>query len=142
MWADFKKFILRGNVMDLAVGVVMGTAFSAIVNSIVNDIIMPIIGFITAGIDFKDLEFVLTQAVLEGDAVIQPKVSITYGNLIQAVLQFVIIAICIFLVVKGINTLRERLEKKKEEAPAAPAAKPADVALLEEIRDLLQDKKA
>lgn len=142
MWADFKKFILRGNVMDLAVGVVMGTAFSAIVNSIVNDIIMPIIGFITAGIDFKDLEFVLTQAVLKGDAVIQPKVSITYGNLIQAVLQFVIIAICIFLVVKGINTLRERLEKKKEEAPAAPAAKPADVALLEEIRDLLQDKKA
>jgi large conductance mechanosensitive channel len=128
MLGDFKKFILRGNVIDLAVAVVMGVAFNAVVNSFVNDIIMPVIGFLTAGISFSDLKIVLKQAA--GEA---PEVAITYGTLLQVILQFLIIALTIFLVVKGINKLRKKTEKAAE-----PPAKPEDVKLLEEIRDLLR----
>lgn len=134
MLQEFKKFILRGNVIDLAVGVVMGSAFGAIVTSLVNNIIMPVIGYLTAGIDFSDLKIVLAAA--QGE---KPEVAIGYGVLIQVIIQFLIISLCIFFVVKGINTLTERLDrKKKEEAVAAPPAKADDVALLEEIRDLLK----
>lgn len=128
MWAEFKKFILRGNVIDLAIAVVLGAAFGAIVNGLVNDIIMPVIGWLTAGVDFSAFKIILSAA----DEVLgKPEVAITYGHLIQVILQFLIIATVIFFIVKGINKF-----KKKE--PEAPAKKPDDVILLEEIRDLLK----
>lgn len=132
MMGDFKKFILRGNVVDLAIAVVMGAAFGAIVNGVVNDIIMPIVGFLTAGIDFADLKIILKAADLIAE---KPEVAINYGHLIQVILQFLIIALTIFLSIRGINKLR----RKQEEAPA-PAVKPENILLLEEIRDLLKNK--
>lgn len=134
MWSDFKKFLHRGNVIDLAVAVIIGAAFTAIVNSLVNDIIMPVIGALTAGINFADFKVVLYQAVKDGETIIKPEVAITYGHLIQVVIQFILIALVIFLVVR----LLAKMKKKPE--PAAPAAKPDEVKLLEEIRDLLQRK--
>ncbi len=131
MWADFKKFIMRGNVMDLAVAVVIGAAFNAIVNSLVNDIIMPVVGALTAGINFSEFKIILTQAIVENDKIIKPEVAITYGHLIQVIIQFIIIAVTIFFIIRLLN----KLQKKKE---PAPAAKPADVQLLEEIRDILK----
>lgn len=139
MLKDFKKFILRGNVMDLAVAVVIGAAFGAVVNSLVNDIIMPVIGYALAGVDFSDMRKILAPAQMAADgAEISAEVAIRYGSLIQVILQFLIIALCIFLVVKGIEAMRKRFEKKKEEKPAEI---PADVLLLEEIRDLLKKDK-
>lgn len=135
MWADFKKFILRGNVMDLAIAVVIGAAFGAIITSVVNDIIMPVIGALTAGVNFTDFKIVLTAAIMENSAVAKPEVAIMYGHLIQVILQFLIIALVIFLVVRALA----RLQKKKEAPAPAPAAIPADVLLLEEIRDLLKN---
>lgn len=129
MFKEFKEFISKGNAIDLAIGVVMGSAFSAIVNSIVNDIIMPIVGFLTAGVDFTDLKLILKEAV--GEA---PAVSLNYGSLIQAVINFLVVALCLFYVAKAMN----KMKKKKEEKPAEPAPKPDDVVLLEEIRDLLK----
>lgn len=133
MWSDFKKFLFRGNVIDLAVAVVIGAAFTAVVNSLVNDIIMPVIGALTAGIDFADLKVVLYEAVMEGETVVTPEVAITYGHLIQVILQFVLVALVIFLIVR-------MLTKFKKKEAAAPPAKPDDVKLLEEIRDLLKKK--
>lgn len=147
MWKEFKAFIFRGNVMDMAIGVVIATAFTAIVNSLVKDIIMPCIGFLTSGIDFAALKYVLKDAVLDpatGD-VVKPEVAIGYGIFINAIITFLIVAIVIFLVVKLIGKARERMEAKlrKEQAEAAPAAPviPADVALLTEIRDLLKSQQ-
>ncbi len=136
MIGEFKKFMIRGNVIDLAVGLVMGSAFGAIVTSLVNDIIMPIIGFATAGISFVDLKIILAAAVLENGEIIKPEVAIGYGKLIQVIINFILIGFSIFLVVKAINKMRAKMEKPPE--PAAPAAKPDDVVLLEEIRDLLK----
>lgn len=141
MLQEFKKFIMRGNVIDLAVGIVIGAAFNAIVQSLVNDIIMPFVGYITAGISFSDLKIVLAEAVLENGEMAKPEVALTYGNLIQVIIQFLIIALVIFFVVKAINKMRDRLEarkKKEADVPAEPAAIPADIALLTEIRDLLK----
>ena len=127
MFKEFKEFISRGNVIDLAVGVVMGSAFTAIVNSLVNDIIMPLVGLIVGGIDFTSLSFGI------GDA------AVCYGNFIQAVVNFLIVAFVIFMVVKGINKMHEKLDKKQEEsAPEEPAAPAEDIVLLTEIRDLLK----
>lgn len=128
MLSEFKKFVLRGNVIDLAVAVVLGAAFGAIVNSLVNDIVMPIVGYLTAGVDFSNFKIVLKQAI---EATGQAEVAITYGHLIQVIIQFLIIALTIFLVVRGIG----KLQKKKEEAAAVT---PADIVLLGEIRDLLK----
>ncbi|MDD2533381.1 MAG: large-conductance mechanosensitive channel protein MscL [Eubacteriales bacterium] len=136
MWKELKKFMLRGNVMDLAIGLIMGSAFGAIVNSLVNDIIMPIIGFITAGINFIDLKIVLAVAQIKDGAVAKPEVAISYGKLIQVTLQFFIIGFTIFLIVKGMNKLRDKFDLLKE--LEAETTKPADVQLLEEIRDLLK----
>jgi large conductance mechanosensitive channel len=138
MLQEFKKFILRGSVVDLAIGVVIGGAFGAVVNSVVNDILMPIVGFLTAGVDFKDLKVVLKEAVLTGGEVSVPEVAITYGNLIQVIIAFLIVAFFIFLVVKSMNKMREREEAKKPKEAPAPVVKPDDVILLEEIRDLLK----
>ena len=138
---EFKKFAMRGNVIDLAVGVVIGGAFGKITTSIVNDIIMPVIGVLTGGLNFGDWKIVLKQAVLDAEGVVvNPEVAITFGNTISVILDFIIIAFAVFCLVKGINSLH----RKKEEAPAAPPAPPepsAQEKLLTEIRDLLKDQK-
>ena len=117
---EFKQFAMRGNVIDMAVGIIIGGAFGKI-----------------GGVNFTDLKIILKQAVMDGDKVVSPAVSINYGNFLQVTFDFIIIAFSIFMLVKGINALN----KKKEEAPAAPAPPPADIQLLTEIRDLLKDKK-
>ncbi len=141
MWNELRKFILRGNVIDLAVGVVMGAAFGGIVTSIVNDIIMPIMGFITAGISFGDLKLVLSNAEIINGEIVSPEVAIAYGNLIQVALQFLIIATCIFFVVRGINKLTESFSKEQEAEVQEEPNKSDDIVLLEEIRDLLKQAR-
>ena len=149
---EFKTFAMRGNVIDLAVGVVIGGAFGKITTSIVNDIIMPVIGVITGGLNFSDWKIVLKQAVLDAEgAVANPEIAITFGNTIAVILDFIIIAFAVFCMVKGINTMHAKAEalKKKEEEEAAAAAEPEVPAepeptkeelLLTEIRDLLKNK--
>ena len=134
---EFKQFAMRGNVIDMAVGIIIGGAFGKIVSSAVSDLIMPPIGLLIGGVNFTDLKIVLKQAVMEGENIISLAVSINYGNFLQVTFDFIIIAFSIFMLVKGINALN----KKKEEAPTTPAAPPADIQLLTEIRDLLKDKK-
>lgn len=136
---EFKAFAMKGNVIDMAVGVIIGGAFGKIVTSIVNNIIMPPIGVLTGGMDFTDLKLVLKDAVKEGDQVVSEAVTLNYGQFIQDVVDFLIIAFCIFLMVKGIAAL----SRKKEEKPAEPAPAPepsAEEKLLTEIRDLLKNK--
>lgn len=134
---EFKQFAMRGNVVDMAVGIIIGGAFGKIVSSVVGDIIMPAIGLLVGGVNFTELKVTLKQAVMEGDKVITPAVSINYGNFIQVTFDFLIIAFAVFLLVKAVNAI----SKKKQEAPAAPPAPPADIQLLTEIRDLLKNKK-
>ena len=139
---EFKAFAMRGNVIDLAVGVVIGGAFGKITTSIVNDIIMPCISMITGGVDFTEWKWVLKEAVTEmgADGVLvetAAEVAVNYGNTIAIIIDFIIIAFAVFCLVKGINALH----RKKEEAPAAPPAPPApskEEVLLTEIRDLLK----
>lgn len=135
---DFKDFAMKGNVVDMAVGVIIGGAFGKIVTSIVNNIIMPPVGVITGGVDFTDLKVTLKEAVVEGEEVVSEAVTLNYGQFIQDVVDFLIIAFCIFLMVKGIA----KLNRKKEEAPAPePDPKPSNKeVLLTEIRDLLKKK--
>ena len=139
---EFQEFAVKGNVMDMAVGVIIGGAFGKIVASLVNDIIMPPLGLIT-GNGFTDLKLVLkpaTAAVTDARGnVVTPEVAevaLNYGNFIQNTVDFIIIAFVIFLLIKGMNSLR----KKEEPAPAAPAEDPADIALLKEIRDELKKR--
>lgn len=122
---EFKEFAMRGNVMDLAVGVIVGGAFSAITTSLINDIIMPFIGIFVSQASFADLYFYVNGA------------TITYGNFIQAVLNFIIMAFIVFCMVKAVN----RLSQKKEEAPPPPPGPSAEEKLLAEIRDLLRDQQ-
>lgn len=133
MLKEFKEFAMRGSVIDLAVGVVIGGAFGKIVTSLVDDLIMPPLGYITGGIDFSNMKFVITEA---NEAAGISEVAIKYGNFINVFIQFLIIAMCIFLVIKGINSLK-RKEEVKEEAPPAPSN---EEKLLTEIRDLLKEK--
>ena len=133
---EFKKFAMRGNVLDMAVGIVIGGAFGKIVSSFVEDILMPPIGVLLGGVNFSDLKIVFKQAVMDGENVVTPEVALRYGNFIQVIFDFLIIAFAIFMLLKAVN----KFNKKKEEAPAAPEAPPADVQLLTEIRDLLQKK--
>ena len=131
---EFKEFITRGNVMDMAVGIIIGGAFTAIVTSLVNDLLMPIIGAIFGGIDFTSLKYVIRAA---DEAAGIEEAAIRYGSFIQAIVNFLLIAIVIFLLVKGLNKLRR---KKEEPAPApAPDPEPSEeVKLLTEIRDALK----
>lgn len=129
MLKEFKAFVLRGNVVDLAVAVVIGGAFGKIVTSLVNDLIMPLIGMILGGVSFTNLKYVITPAA-EG----VEEAAIRYGAFIQSVVDFVIIAFAIFMMIKLLN----RMRKKQEEAPAAPPEPPRQEVLLEEIRDLLK----
>ncbi|MDD2278281.1 MAG: large-conductance mechanosensitive channel protein MscL [Bacteroidales bacterium] len=128
---EFKTFAMKGNVVDMAVGIIIGAAFGKIVTSIVNDIIMPPLGMLIGGVDFKDLKIIIQKAT---ETV--PAVSLNYGNFVQVVFDFLIVAVAVFIVIKAIN-----MAKKKEEVPAAPAAAPAptkEEILLTEIRDLLK----
>ena len=129
MMQEFKTFAMRGNVVDMAVGIVIGGAFGKIVSSFVADVIMPPIGLLIGGVNFSELTITLKKAVGEAAAV-----TLNYGKFIQSVIDFVIIAFAIFMVIKGMNALK----KKKEEAPAAPPAPPKQEVLLAEIRDLLK----
>jgi large conductance mechanosensitive channel len=128
MWKEFRDFINRGNVIDLAVAVIIGGAFGAIISSLVNDIIMPLIGLLMGGVDFAGL------AVQVGDA------QILYGSFIQAVVDFFLIALVLFLIVRTFNKMKERQTKEEEEAPPPPPEPSPEEKLLAEIRDLLKEK--
>ena len=127
--AEFREFISRGNVMDMAVGIIVGSAFTAIVNSLVNDILMPFISFIVGDLDFTDWKLVLKEAAGETEAI-----TISYGAFLQQVVNFLLIALVIFILIKAINAFH----RKKEEEPAAPPKPSEEVLLLTEIRDLLK----
>jgi large conductance mechanosensitive channel len=139
MIAEFKKFITRGNVIDMAVGIIIGTAFKEIINSLVKEILMPLIGLFLGGISFVDLKIVIAEATEQ-----TTEVAIMYGIFIQRVIDFLIIAFVVFMMIRTINRIRERIEARKNteataEAEAAPPAPtPADIILLTEIRDLLK----
>ena len=136
MWKDFKAFIMRGNVLDLAVAVIIAGAFGAIVASFTKDILMPPIGLAVGDVDFTQLKYVLRDAVVGADGkVSQPEVAISYGMFIKYIIDFLIIAFVLFLIVRAYTKAQER--KKKEEEAAAPAG-PTDNELLQEIRDLLK----
>ena len=137
---EFKAFALKGNVMDMAVGVIIGGAFGKIVTSLVNDIIMPPIGLLIGGVDFTNLKLVIKKAVVEGGAEIAPAVTWNYGAFIQQVVDFTILAFCVFMMVKVMNKLLKKEEAKPAPAPAPPAPSKEEV-LLTEIRDILKEKK-
>ena len=139
---EFKAFAMRGNVVDMAVGVVIGGAFGKISTSIVNDIIMPLVSMITGGIDFNQWKIVLKEAVANAEGVIDPatEVAINFGSTIAVIVDFIIVAFAVFCMVKFLNNLH----KKKEEEPAPAPAEPeptAEEKLLTEIRDLLKEKQ-
>lgn len=133
LWAEFKAFAVKGNVIDLAVAVVIGGAFGKIVSSFVSDIIMPLVGILTSGVDFSKQVIILREA-MDG----KPAVTLGYGSFIQTIFDFAIIAFSIFLAIKAVSRVKSRNEEKKAEAPAP--AKSDEVKLLEEIRDLLKSK--
>ncbi len=133
--SEFKEFAMRGNVVDMAVGVIIGAAFGKIVTSLVNDIIMPFIGMLTGGVNFSDHKWVIQQSVTNGEEIVTPEVAITWGAFVQTVFDFLIIAFCIFVAIKFINKLKKQPEP--EPAPAEPAG-PTQEELLAEIRDLLK----
>lgn len=138
--SEFKEFAMKGNVVDMAVGVIIGGAFGKIVSSLVNDVIMPVVGIATGGLDFKEHKLILKAAVMNGEEVVTPEVAMTYGVFSQNIVDFLIVAFCIFMAIKFMN----RFKKKVEEAPAAPAEPTKEEVLLTEIRDLLKqqaDKK-
>ncbi len=128
---EFKTFAMKGNVVDMAVGIIIGGAFGKIVTSIVNDIILPPIGVLMGGTNFSDLKIILKEAVGE-----TPAISINYGNFVQVTLDFIIIAFAVFMLIKAMN----KMKKKEAEVPAAPPAPSKEEVLLTEIRDLLKKK--
>ena len=139
---EFKEFAMKGNVIDMAVGVIIGGAFGKIVTSLVNDIIMPVVGIATGGVDFKDHKLILKAAETAADGtVINPEVVLTWGVFVQSIVDFLIIAFCIFVAIRWMNKLKNATKKAEEEAAAAPPA-PAEPTkeeqLLTEIRDLLK----
>jgi len=139
MLKEFKEFISKGNVMDLAVGVIIGGAFGLIVSSLVDDIIMPIVGAIFGGLDFSNY-FVALSSAVTADSLEEARKQgavFAYGNFLTVLINFLILAWIIFVMVKAVNNLRRSIEAEK---PVTPAAPPADVALLTEIRDLLAKK--
>ena len=138
MWKEFKEFAFKGNVLDMSIGVIIGGAFGKIVTSLVNDIIMPYFGFLTAGTDFTSLKLVLSPAVLDAAGeVLKPEAAIMYGNFIQNIFDFFIVAFCIFFFVQQISKLKK---KNEEPAPEPAPAGPTTEELLSEIRDLLKQQ--
>lgn len=140
MLKEFKEFAMKGNMLDMAVGIIIGAGFGKIISSLVNDVLMPPLGLLLGRVDFTQLKAVLqkgSDAIMDGATIVQPavkQVSINYGTLIQTIIDFIIVAFCIFLVIKAMN----KMKKKEEAAPAVPPAAPEDVVLLKEIRDLLK----
>jgi len=132
MLKEFKEFAVKGNVLDMAVGIIIGAAFGKIVSSFVGDVIMPPIGVLVGGVDFSNLSIILREAVDK-----KPAVVISYGKFIQSIIDFTIVAFAIFMAIKAINTLK----KQEAAAPPAPTAPSNEEILLTEIRDLLKDKK-
>lgn len=132
MMKEFKDFAMRGNVMDMAIGIIIGGAFGKIVSSFVKDVLMPPIGVLLGGMDFSSLSITVREAVGE-----TPAVLIKYGVWLNTVIDFIIIAFVIFLIIKGMNSMK----RKEEEAPKAPPAPPKEEVLLTEIRDLLKEKQ-
>lgn len=132
MMKEFKTFAMRGNVMDMAVGIIIGGAFGKIVSSFVNDVLMPPLGLLLGNVNFTDLSITLREAIGETAAV-----TLNYGAFVQTVIDFIIIAFAIFMMVKGMNAMK----KKEEEKPAAPPAPSAQEVLLTEIRDLLKQNR-
>ena len=136
---EFKEFAMRGNVIDMAVGVVIGAAFGKIISSLVDDIIMPLVGVVTGGMNFTDYKWVIQKAVVDSQTqeVLTPEVTMNWGSWVQTLFDFIIVAFCIFVAIKAIN----QLKRKKEEAPAPAPAPTKEEVLLTEIRDLLKEKK-
>jgi large conductance mechanosensitive channel len=144
MFEEFKKFALRGNAVDLAVGIIIGAAFGSVVNSLVSDLIMPVIGAATGGLDFSNYYLPLSHKVVAGAAYLDAKKQgavFGYGQFITVVISFLIIAACLFFIVRGMNMLM-RHETEKVDAGAKAPELPADVQLLAEIRDILQSRQA
>lgn len=138
---EFKEFAMRGNVVDMAIGVIVGGAFGKIVTSLVNDVIMPPIGVLTGGVDFTNLKYIIQQAAVDPltQELVTPEVAVSYGSFIQTIVDFLIIAICIFFAIKVMARITNN--KKKEEAAIAQPAQPsAEEKLLSEIRDILKNK--
>ena len=144
MLKEFKDFIMRGNVLDMAVGVIVAGAFGKITTSLVNDVFMPFISYLFGARDMTALNLVVRPEVVnEAGEVVQAAITIGFGTFVATIIDFILVALVVFLVVKAINAAKAKLEKKKEEEPAAPPAPPAPTAeevLLTEIRDLLKNK--
>lgn len=138
---EFRDFAMRGNVIDMAVGIIIGGAFGTVVKSMVDDVIMPPIGLALKGVDFKNLYFPLSDGITEGAALEEARKQgavLAYGSFINSMISFVIVAFALFILIKAMNTAKKKFEK--EQASAAPPAPPADVILLGEIRDLLKQR--
>lgn len=151
-FTDFKKFITKGNILDMAVGVIIGKAFNEIVTSLVNDILMPVIGKLANTKDLTELKYILTEEVLGADGVTVEvaEVAIRYGQFLSYILNFLIVALTLFVIIRSAMTFQKKMDalKKKEEeaapapaAPAEPSVEEKTLAVLGEIKDLLQDKK-
>ena len=137
---EFKAFAMRGNVLDMAVGVVIGGAFGKITTSLVNDIIMPLVSILTGGVDFSAWKWVLKEAVMEGSEVVAPEIAVNFGNLISVILDFVIIAFAVFCMVKAVNKMHEKLTGPVEPEPEKEPEPTKEELLLAEIRDLLKEQ--
>lgn len=135
--SEFKKFILKGNIVDMAVGVIIGGAFSKIVTSLVNDVLMPALGALTGGASFNSLKYVINPAVLDAEGnVVTAEAAILYGNFIQNIVDFVIIGVCMFAMVKVVSKITAKMKREEAKKPAGPTTE----QLLAEIRDLLKEK--
>ena len=139
---DFKAFITKGNVLDMAVGVIIGGAFSSIVSSLVNDIIMPLLGLLVGDVNFTDLKCVLREAVMDGETEVKAAVTLNYGQFIQYIINFLLIALCIFVAIRVVTNMTKRFKKEEEvvEEPAPDPEPSNEEVLLTEIRDLLKNK--
>lgn len=141
---DFKAFIMRGNVMDMAVGVIIGGAFSKIVSSLVNDVIMPLLGLLVGEVSFADLKWVMKAATVDADGtVLTEAVTLNYGQFLQNIFDFLLIALCIFAAIRIVSNVTKRLKKQEEPKEEAPAPEPEptkEELLLTEIRDLLRER--
>lgn len=137
-FSEFKEFAMRGNVIDMAVGVIIGAAFGKIVSSLVDDIIMPLVGVATGGMNFTDFKWEIQKSGVTDKGEIIPQVTLNWGTWVQTVIDFLIVAFCIFVAIKFIN----QMKRKKAEEPAAPAEPTEEVKLLGEIRDLLKAQES
>lgn len=138
---EFKSFILKGNIIDMAVGVIIGGAFSKIVTSLVNDIFMPALSVLTGGINFSDLKWVINSAIYDSAGeMINEEVAVLYGAFVQNIIDFLLVGICMFFVIKAVVKVNETFHKKEEEKPEEQPKGPSSEELLTEIRDLLRNK--